>query len=413
MEVQSGGSLSITEPGTIVKGMLYALDIASGAKVQLSAGAYSSNRGAAAIRTADGNFAALLAPGCAFYDENGNPISPADMAEVKAVTVGQCVDHAGKTYSQNAGAPTHTWTCPYCAAQASEPCTFSFQQDGTGACDFCDNTLTITVDESNLGDLIYDSTNQSAKVTLTAALGDGTELVEDTDYTVTHTTSVDVGEITVTVTGKTFNGTFVKTYYVKQDEPGIKWDDTTKELDYDGRRTTVEGELPHITITIRHPNNEDLHPYLQYSYRKIGDSEFTDGLPLDAGEYEIKAYLEESQNYKAAETDPLLTLTIKAIDPIMTPPAATRPTYDRTAQALVTAGTVDERATGAVILFATSENGSYAPEIPTGINAGDYEVWYKVEGTNNYNAVGPTKIDGVKILRKPITPLVELSETSY
>ena len=52
---------------------------------------------------ADGDFAALLAPGCAYFDESGNPIRPEDMAKVKIVTVDKCTDHAGKTYTPNAG----------------------------------------------------------------------------------------------------------------------------------------------------------------------------------------------------------------------------------------------------------------------------------------------------------------------
>ncbi len=414
VEVQSGGSLSITGQGTVIRGLTYALDVAADATVQLSTGTYVSTGGKAAIQAVDGDFAELLAEGYAFFDKDRNPILPADMATATAVMVGECTEHSKGSYTHNEGAATHTWTCEYCAAEESEACTFTFDENGIGTCDKnCGNTLTIDVDESKLGDLVYDGTDKTADVTLTVKLNNATELTKDTDYEVSHTTRADVGEITVTVTGKTFNGTFIKTYHVAQDKPGIKWDATAKELEYDGRRTTIEDELPSITITIKAPNIEDLHPYIQYSYRKAGDTEFTDGLPLDAGEYEIKAYLLESQNYTAAETNPLLSLTIKAIDPVKAAPSATTPTYNRSAQALVTAGTVDERAVGAKILFTTSQTGPYDETIPTGTDAGSYDVWYKVEGSGNYNAVGPTKIDGVEILRKPITPAITVQESSY
>ena len=61
---------------------------------------------------------------------------------------------------------------------------------------------------------------------------------------------------------------------------------------------------------------------MKYQYQKSGDTGFTDGLPTNTGTYKVKAYLEESQNYEAAETDPLLELTINPINPIKTAPAA-------------------------------------------------------------------------------------------
>jgi len=70
VEVQSGGFLSIVEPTTYIKGMTLGLDIASGAEVHLSGGTYEGST--AAIRTADGDFGALLEDGCAYYDEGGN-----------------------------------------------------------------------------------------------------------------------------------------------------------------------------------------------------------------------------------------------------------------------------------------------------------------------------------------------------
>lgn len=414
VEVESGCSLSIPEPGTNIEGTTYALDIESGAEVRLSAGTYYGMT--AAIRAADGDYDALLEPGCAYFDPNGNPIPLTEVASYQRVTVGRCADHSLKKYRYNDGTTTHAWTCLACGTSVeNEKCTFVFGENTTASrCEQCGDEISIAVDESALGDLIYNGANQTANVTLTVSLKDGTLLTKGTDYTVDYSARADVGAITVTVTGVAFNGTFTKTYYVKQDQPGIKWDAVTQELDYDGTRATIKGELPHITITITAPNNEDLHPYIQYCYRETGGTEFTGGLPLDAGTYQVKAYLPESQNYKAAETDPLLTLTIKPIDPVPAAPVAAKPTYNGAAQALVTAGTVDGRAVGAEILFATSENGPWSADIPTGVNAGDsYQVWYKVEGTGNYNAVGPTKIEDVEIKRKSLTPDVTLSDYTY
>ncbi|MCI9588208.1 MAG: hypothetical protein HFF60_09610, partial [Oscillospiraceae bacterium] len=199
VEVQSGGSLRITDSGTSIDASAYALDIASGAKVQLSAGTYFGLP--AAIRTADGNFAALLAPGCAYFDQTGTPIPEADVKDARRVVVAACTEHPGRTYTPNAGTTTHSWECPLCAAEGTEPCTYTFAQDGTGICDFCQNEVTIAVDRNSLKVLAYDETVQPAKGTVTVtAKGAAKPLTLDTDYTVEYKTQAAVGDIGFTVT---------------------------------------------------------------------------------------------------------------------------------------------------------------------------------------------------------------------
>ncbi len=425
IEVLSGGSLRITEPSTNITGATYALDIASGAKIHLSAGRYFGKL--AAIQVADGDFASLLAPGCAYFDETGNPIQPENMAKAKTVVVGECTDHAGKSYEHTPGATEHTWTCPLCGTEETEACTFTFQnKDGT--CALCNNSLTIEVDENDLADLVYDGTIQPEDVKITVTLTDGSNkvLVKGTDYGVEYEPRKDAGEIKVTVTGITFNGTFTKTYTVNQDSPALSWDTAAKPVpvivDYDGEPVEAStpartGDLPPVKINIL-STEDNLQQYLQYSHKKQGDAGYTDGLPTNAGTYEVIVSLPEMQNFEAAVSDPI-TLIINKIDPIDTPPAAARPVYNGTKQNLVTAGTLDPVAKrdGLEIKFATEENGSYSTTIPTDTNAGEYHVWYRVEVpaavAGNYNAITPTEIAGVEIRRKSITPVVELSQTKY
>lgn len=419
VEVQSGGSLSIAEPDLCINGSMYALDIASGAKVQLSAGKYHS-KSAPVIHTADGDYAALLAPGCAYFDaDNSNkPIPLTDVAKAMTVIVDQCKDHLGESVTHKKGTPTHTWPCLYCGTEETEGCTFTFAEDGTGTCSKCGSTLEIFVDEDDLANLVYDGTIVPENVNITVTLTDGSneKLVKDTDYTVTYEIHKDAGEITVTVTGITFEGTFTNTYQVNRDHPVLEWDTTAKpvqvSVNYDGD-PVGEGDLPSVKININ--ASEDLHKFLQYSYKKQGDSDYTSGLPTNAGTYEVIVSLPEMDNFEAAVSDPI-TLTINPINPIVTPPVATQPVFNRAEQELVTAGKLCDVAVrdGIEIQFTTSENGPYSTTIPTGTDAGDaYRVWYQVVGTSNYTAVGPTEIEDVEILRKPITPVVELSEYKY
>lgn len=175
---------------------------------------------------------------------------------------------------------------------------------------------------SDLTDLVYDGTIQPEDVDITVTLTDGSsrELVKDTDYTVNYEPRKDAGEITMTVTGINFSGTFTKTYTVSQDRPVLEWDTTAKpvpvEVDYDGQPVEA-GDLPPVKINIL-STEDNLEEHLQYSHKKQADADYTDGLPTNAGTYDVIVSLPEMQNFEAAVSDPL-TLTIRKISPIITP----------------------------------------------------------------------------------------------
>lgn len=414
VEVLSGGYLSITGSDTLISGNTCALNIASGAEVHLSGGTYSGRY--AAIQTADNKFANLLETGCAYFDGSGKLLLPAQAADARIIVIGQC-GHSGKTYTPTSGTTTHTWACPYCGGVGEpEACTFTFDQKGNGTCGICGNTIAIEVNESDLTDLVYDGTMKAedVKITVTLTGGSNTVLAKDTDYKVVYEPRKDAGEITVTVTGLRFNGTFTKTYTVAQDKPGLSWAQSNPvTVGYDGAPVEA-GDLPGVNIDIE-SQADDLQGYLQYSYRKQGDTGYTDGLPKDAGTYEVIVSLPVLPNFEGAVSDPI-TLTINPINPIVSAPGAKTLTYNRNPQELVTAGTLDPAAVadGLTIEFATEEKGTYSTEIPSGTNAGNYTVWYRVKETGNYTgqAVNATSIS-VTIAPKGIIPVIELSERSY
>ena len=423
VEVQSGGFLSVVEPTPSIKGTTYGLDIASGAEVHLSAGTYSGSL--AAIQMADGDFGALLEDGYAYYDENGNWIPSAKMAEAKTVIVKQCTDHSKKCVP-NGGRPTHDWTCSICGTTGTEECTFDFAQSTTGTCGSCNNEITVTVVRDSLKVLAYDESVKPENGAVTVKVKDAAaNLVLDTDYTVDYKTQANVGDasftVTVTVTGINYDGIFTADYTFTKDElekPVLEWDTTSISVpvtvDYDGSPVEKD-DLPPVIINIQTSAGVDLHDRLKYSHRAQGSSDaYTDGLPTNAGTYDVVVTLPEGDDYQAASSEPI-TLTINQISPIATPPVAAKPVYNGAEQELVTAGTLDPAAIAdsLEIKFATNANGPYSTEIPKGTNASDYQVWYMVEVTDNYTAVGPTEISDVVIQRKPITPVVELSQMKY
>ncbi len=414
VEVQAGGSLCVTGSGITIKGMTNALNIASGSNVQLSTGTFvSATAPTAAIYTADGDYAALLADGCAYFDANNMPVSPADVATLSRVTVKQCTDHLDRTYTHIPGTLTHSWTCSYCGTTGSEACTFTFDTEGNGTCDHCKNELTIAFDPNDLAELVYSGTIEPKDVGITFTLSNGTALTleGEKDYTAKYNIHKDAGKVAVEVTGVTFGGTFTKTYTVSR-PPVLTWDATKPTpiaVDYDGYPVEAT-DLPPVIIDI--VGADSLQGYLEYSHRIAGanDPTYTDGLPTNAGTYDVIVSLPTVENFEGAVSAPI-ELIINKISPLLTLPAATKPVFNRSPQALVTAGTLCDVAVrdGIKILFAESETGPYSETIPTGINAGNYAVWYKVEGTENYIAVEPTEVSGVEILRKLITPVVELS----
>ena len=199
VEVQAGGSLCVTGSGITIKGMTNALNIASGSNVQLSTGTFvSATAPTAAIYTADGDYAALLADGCAYFDANNMPVSPADVATLSRVTVKQCTDHLDRTYTHIPGTLTHSWTCSYCGTTGSEACTFTFDTEGNGTCDHCKNELTIAFDPNDLAELVYSGTIEPKDVGITFTLSNGTALTleGEKDYTAKYLSLIHISEPT-------------------------------------------------------------------------------------------------------------------------------------------------------------------------------------------------------------------------
>ena len=92
-----------------------------------------------------------------------------------------------------------------------------------------------------------------------------------------------------------------------------------------------------------------------------------------------------------------IDFTIRKTDSVIT--AAPTPAdlvYDGTAQNLINAGTT----TDGEMQYST-DGTNYSPTIPTGTDAGDYTVWYKVCGDENHSNTNPASVK-VTIAPKPV-----------
>ena len=102
---------------------------------------------------------------------------------------------------------------------------------------------------------------------------------------------------------------------------------------------------------------------------------------LKAGTATITATKAADGDYNKATAT--LTVTVSKADPTVTAPMpVTGLTYTGEEYALITAGAT----TGGTLVYSlTGDEDDYSTAIPTGTDAGDYTVWYKVVGDNNHN----------------------------
>ena len=124
-----------------------------------------------------------------------------------------------------------------------------------------------------------------------------------------------------------------------------------------------------------------------------------------------KAYwrLVGDSNHKDVASTEISSISIAKVTPTVTAPTAKVLTYNGSAQALVTAGSTNF----GTLVYSTTSGGTYSTTIPSGTNAGSYEVWYKVNGDSNVNSTTATKVDCSIAEKRVTTPTITLDPTSY
>lgn len=113
----------------------------------------------------------------------------------------------------------------------------------------------------------------------------------------------------------------------------------------------------------------------------------------------------KSTNYE----DITLTVNVNATNklvPTVTAPTANALTYNGSEQALVTAG----KTTGGTMLYRLGDS-EWSEQIPTAKNAGEYTVWYKVQGDAEYADVAEQSLT-VTVAKKAVT-VTALDKSAY
>lgn len=183
-----------------------------------------------------------------------------------------------------------------------------------------------------------------------------------------------------------------ETAYVKKEKPVITFTSTKSSLVYDGSPVTA-GEFSSVSVTVE--DQPVSNPALTYYYKSAADTEYTKGLPTNAGTYQIKVSVAAGENYSSAECATPLTLTIDKKPITITYPTAAAITY----------GTKLKDCT----LTGGSKEGTFSWEKPEEIlPAGTHNpnVIFTLNDKNNYEIQGSGEKGTVAVTVAQAAPVV-------
>lgn len=254
-------------------------------------------------------------------------------------------------------------------------------------------------------------------------------LQKDKDYTVTASfddASVGNGK-NVTATA-TLMGQTAKNYSLEQSSFTTTGNiikaaapDFTKET----ALVIVNGHEKTYTVTLPAlPTLETPKEYGALTYEiveiKLNDGYYTSGAKVENGKLTLPIQKNDVETTGSVGTvtvvikstnyeDITLTVNVNATNklvPTVTAPTVNTPTYNGAEQALVTAG----KTTGGTMLYRLDDS-EWSEQIPTAKNAGEYTVWYKVQGNAEYADVAEQNVT-VTVAKKVVT-VTALDKSAY
>ncbi len=272
----------------------------------------------------------------------------------------------------------------------------------------------------------YDGTTNAG---ITSVTFDGVNLNRGTDYTVTASFD-DAGagngkNVTATVT---LIGPAAKNYALEQSSfptTGSIIKAAAPDFTKETALTIVNGHEKTYTVTLPAlPTLETPKAYGALTYEigeiKLNDGYYTSGAKVENGKLTLPIQKNDvattgsvgtatvvikSTNYE----DITLTVNISAKNkriPTVTAPTVNTLTYNGAEQALVAAG----KTTGGTMLYRLDDS-EWSEQLPTAKNAGEYTVWYKVQGNAEYANVAEQNVT-VTVAKKSVT-VTALDKSAY
>ena len=238
--------------------------------------------------------------------------------------------------------------------------------DGTTAApDGLSITLTGVVQGDNVTATVagyaYDNANAGVNKTITAT-GIALSGNDAENYTLSETTAATTGTITKAAVS-------------------ITWGNPTQTATYSGTQVTITPPV------VSAENGVTVSVTPGYSYAAQDSNEFTDGLPVNAGTYTVRASIAESGNLTAAQAD--MVLTINKADGSVSITGDPGKTYDGAA---VSVPAYTKSSTGAVTVEYKeqgAEDSAYNTAAPS--NAGSYTVRITADADTNYTSASSTR----------------------
>ena len=272
----------------------------------------------------------------------------------------------------------------------------------------------------------YDGTTNAD---ISSVTFDNVTLNRGTDYTVTANfddASVGNGKnITATVT---LMEQAAKNYALEQSSfttTGSITKAAAPDFAKETALTIVNGHEKTYTVTLPAlPTLETPKEYGAPTYElgeiKLNDGYYTSGAKVENGELTLPIQKNDVKTTGSVGTvtvvikstnyeDITLTVNVNATNklvPTVTAPTANALTYNGAEQALVTAG----KTTGGTMLYRLGDS-EWSEQIPTAKNAGEYTVWYKVQGNAEYADVAEQNVT-VTVAKKSVT-VTALDKSAY
>ena len=272
----------------------------------------------------------------------------------------------------------------------------------------------------------YDGTTDAG---ITSVTFDGMNLNRGTDYTVAASfDDAGVGNgknVTATVT---LMGQAAKNYALEQSSfttTGSIIKAAAPDFVKETALTIVNGHEKTYTVTLPAlPKLETPKEYGAPTYElgeiKLNDGYYTSGAKVENGELTLPIQKNDVKTTGSVGTvtvvikstnyeDITLTVNVNATNklvPTVTAPTANALTYNGAEQALVTAG----KTTGGTMLYRLGDS-EWSEQIPTAKNAGEYTVWYKVQGNAEYADVAEQNVT-VTVAKKSVT-VTALDKSAY
>ena len=246
--------------------------------------------------------------------------------------------------------------------------------------------VTITpkpVTNDNITVTIPSQTWTGSELTPVITVKDGEKMLAlGTDYEVAYSNNFNVGTATATITGKgNYSDSKEATFTIDKATPYVKTAPTASAITY-GQRLS-DSNLNDGVIQYSESKETPVAGTFAWTNRTVKPS-VTDS---ENTEYEVTFTPTDSENFRSVTTN--VTLKVNKATPTVSAPAVVENLiYTGGSLNLVAAGTTDF---GTLLYSLDGE--SYSADIPTGKDAGTYTIYYKVEGSSNWDAVDAASVE--------------------